>query len=60
MFMGLKTFSLLMLIMNLAFVKSEEIRWVLSRVGSFVGGTSAAAPELQPVGAAGSTQITKR
>ena len=43
-FMGLKTFSLLMLVMNLAFVRPEEIRWFLSRVSSLVRGTSASDP----------------
>ena len=31
-FMGLKTFSLVMLVMNLAFVRPDEVRWVFSRV----------------------------
>jgi hypothetical protein len=34
-FMGLKTFSLMMLVMNMAFVRPSEVRWVL---GLFGGG----------------------
>jgi hypothetical protein len=30
MFMGLKTFSLMMLVMNMAFLKPEEVRWFFS------------------------------
>lgn len=30
LFMGLKTFSLLMLVFNMAFLKNEEVAWVLS------------------------------
>jgi hypothetical protein len=32
MFMGLKTFSLMMLVMNMAFLRPDEVRWALSRV----------------------------
>ncbi len=57
-FMGLKTFSMLMLVMNLAFIRPEEIRWALSYIGRFVRGSHTPAPA--PVVAAGSTPITTR
>ena len=40
MFMGLKTFSMAMLVMNMAFVRPEEVRWVLQTVGGWFGVTS--------------------
>jgi hypothetical protein len=33
LFMGLKTFSMLMLVMNMAFLKNEEVYWLLGRLG---------------------------
>jgi hypothetical protein len=33
MFMGLKTFSLVMLAMNMAFLRPEEVKWMLGLVG---------------------------
>ena len=48
-FMGLKTFSLIMLTMNLAFVPPETIRWFVRRLtGSWARpGTGALAPALE-------------
>jgi hypothetical protein len=36
LFMGLKTFSLMMLVMNMAFLRKEEVIWLLSLPGSFL------------------------
>jgi hypothetical protein len=55
-FMGLKTFSLLMLIMNLAFVRPEEVRWVFGRFSKLVRGSQASPPALQPAAAASTTR----
>lgn len=54
--MGLKTFALMMLVMNLAFVKREEIDRALHRLGSIVGlgrdrPASNARPRLEQVAA---------
>jgi hypothetical protein len=37
LFMGLKTFSLMMLVMNMAFLKPSEVRWALSWFASKTG-----------------------
>jgi hypothetical protein len=59
MFMGLKTFSLIMLVMNLAFVRPEEIRWVLGLVTRGTAGRKSVAP-LEPVAVAGTAPLTKK
>ncbi len=56
MFMGLKTFSLLMLVMNMAFLRPEEVRWMVRLVTFGAPARKAAAapaPALQAVGGAG-------
>jgi Vitamin K-dependent gamma-carboxylase len=58
LFMGLKTFSLLMLVMNLAFVRPEEVRWVLGLFTGGGGGRKAIAP-VEPVAVVGATRLTK-
>jgi len=35
LFMGLKTFSLMMLVMNMAFLKPEEARWLIRKGAGF-------------------------
>lgn len=60
LFMGLKTFALMMLVMNMAFLTPEEVRWVLGwftwPLGSIVG-ADAARNEIAPTSAA---QIPKQ
>jgi hypothetical protein len=34
LFMGLKTFSLMMLVMNMAFLKDKEVHWILDKLGA--------------------------
>jgi hypothetical protein len=36
LFMGLKTFSLMMLVMNMAFLRKEEVYWLFALPGSFL------------------------
>ncbi len=64
--MGLKTFSLMMLVMNMAFLTNAEASWFLrffgrSRGPEAQGGTSTTSPELSMGGSAtssaGSTAI---
>jgi hypothetical protein len=47
-FMGLKTFSLLMLTMNLAFVAPETVRWALRKMSGGRYGREGAAPPAPP------------
>ena len=61
-FMGLKTFSMVMLVMNLAFVRPEEVHWFLRWLGGTMRSTKPAvvvAPPPEPVIAA-TTAITKK
>jgi hypothetical protein len=55
LFMGLGTFALVMLVMNMAFLRTEEVQWLVSwfGVGSADAPTKAAtpAPPLKPAGA---------
>jgi hypothetical protein len=55
-FMGLKTFSLMMLVMNMSFVTADEVHWVL---GWFTGKKPASAtpPEIEKKTPASSTAI---
>jgi hypothetical protein len=43
MFMGLKTFSLIMLVMNMAFLKTEEANWAIGLVSRKLGWRAGAA-----------------
>ena len=45
LFMGLKTFSLMMLVMNAAFLRKEEVYWLM---GGFLPGKSTTAASAQP------------
>jgi hypothetical protein len=54
LFMGLTTFSLIMLVMNMAFLTKEEALWFLGFFELPIrASTSAAAPVPEPVGAKG-------
>ena len=59
--MGLKTFSLIMLVMNMAFLRPDEVHWLLRWFTTSPGAAKPTAPSpvLQPV-AAGSTYVTKK
>jgi hypothetical protein len=66
LFMGLKTFSLMMLVMNMAFLKPEEVRWFF---GMFTRGgrkelsaskSPAPVPELAVAGTGTSSTAVKR
>jgi hypothetical protein len=54
LFMGLKTFSLMMLVMNMAFLKPEEARWLVRKGAAF--GNWLWPPPANPAGA--TTAIT--
>jgi hypothetical protein len=49
MFMGLKTFSAIMLIMNMAFLRPNEVQWLLRWVRKPVSAPAKPAPALEPV-----------
>lgn len=66
-FMGLKTFSLMMLVMNMAFLRKEEALWIASWFGFLVGtrdtvgqSEATAPPHVPAPAAATSTAITKK
>jgi hypothetical protein len=55
LFMGLKTFSLIMLVMNMAFLRKEEVYWLVGWFGAGSAASTAApapTPPLQPAIAA--------
>jgi hypothetical protein len=66
LFMGLKTFSLMMLVMNMAFLKPEEVRWffgMFTRGGRKELSASTAptpVPELAVAGTGTSSTAVKR
>ena len=64
LFMGLKTFSLMMLVMNMAFLTKDEVLWFLGWFGPWSRAEATVAqppPTLkQPIGAGTATAITKK
>jgi hypothetical protein len=48
LFMGLKTFSIMMLIMNSAFLTPAEVRWLLTPITWVLGRGRTPAPEAEP------------
>ena len=54
LFLGLKTFSLMMLVLNMAFLRKEEVYWIFNLLSGLRGKLQAPAPAavLQPVAAA--------
>jgi hypothetical protein len=49
LFMGLKTFSLIMLVMNMAFLSREEARWIVKKTGAAWDWLMAKPPSPEPV-----------
>ena len=51
LFMGLGTFALVMLVMNMAFLRTEEVHWLVSWLGGGEGSRQQTAGSRQQVGA---------
>jgi hypothetical protein len=49
LFMGLKTFSMMMLVLNMAFLRKEEVLWLFNKFTKLTGSTAAPATELAKV-----------
>jgi hypothetical protein len=50
MFMGLKTFSMIMLVLNMAFLRPNEVHWLLGWIRGPTPPRPLAAPALEPTG----------